>query len=44
MRAIELQRGLSPQRGFTGSRGQGMPFVSCEQQEIAFNQSENKWK
>lgn len=42
MGTVELQRGLSPQRGFTESRGQGMPFVSREQQEIAFNQSENK--
>lgn len=42
---VKLKNGLSPQTAFTESRGPGMPpWFNHEQQEIAFNQSENKWK
>ena len=37
-------KGGCPRRGFTESRRPGMPLVNCEQQEIVFNQSENKWR
>lgn len=43
-RRVELKKGLYPQRGSTESRGPGMSLVNHGQQEIAFNQSENKWK